>query len=104
MLFHPLCYMKRALSRLKKYPEFSILFLCEQRYALGDTKRNALDILDFRNQVYRRMLFREYVQIHLDIHRVIIYINFGSNQPHFSLKDQLLLPQKLYKNFSQFIV
>ena len=53
MLFHALCYMKRPLFRLEKYPEFSILFLCEQRYPLEDTKRNALDILDFRNQVYR---------------------------------------------------
>ena len=67
--FHPLCYLKRALFRLGNYPEFSRLFLCGQRYWLEDTKRNTLDISDFRNQVHHRMFFKEYMTaVHLDRH------------------------------------
>ena len=41
------CFLKRALFRLEKYPEYSRNFLCCQRYQLEDTKRNALDNSDF---------------------------------------------------------
>ena len=43
------CYLKHALFRLEDYPGFSRKFLCGQRYRLEDTKRNALNITDFRN-------------------------------------------------------
>ena len=61
MLFHLLCYLKCALFRLEDYPEFSRLFLLGQSYRFEDTKRNALDMSDFRNQAYHRMLFEEKV-------------------------------------------
>ena len=48
-----------VLFRLENYPEFSRRFLCCQRYRLEDTKRNAWDISDFRNQIHHKMLFRE---------------------------------------------
>ena len=71
---------------------FKIFSLCGQRCRLKDVKHNALDISDFRNRVLHRMFLGSRWQIHLDRHKVIIYINFGSSQPPFSLKEQLLLP------------
>ena len=65
MLFHPLCYLKRALLRLENHPKFSKNFHCGQRYQLKDAKLNALDISDFRNQVHDRMFLGSGWQINL---------------------------------------
>ena len=61
MLFHPLCYFNCALCRLENDPKLSRFFLCDKDYRLEDTKRNTLDISDYRNQVHHRMIFREWV-------------------------------------------
>ena len=82
-IFFKECFLKRALFRLENYPQFSSLFHCCQRYLLQDTKRNALDISDFRNQVHHINVLGSRWQIRLDRLRVIIYINFGSSQPPF---------------------
>ena len=42
----PLCFLKRALLRLKNYHEFS-RFFCFQLQRLKDTERNALDLAEF---------------------------------------------------------
>ena len=82
-IFFKECFLKRALFRLENYPQFSSLFLCCQRYLLQDTKRNALDISEFRSQVHHINVLGSRWQIRLDRLRVIIYINFGSSQPLF---------------------
>ena len=48
-----------SLFRLENHPEFSKVFLCDLLYRLEDTKRNVLDISDFRNQFHHRIFFRE---------------------------------------------
>ena len=55
MLFHPLSYLTRELFRLENYTELSRLF-CVQQYRLGDTKRNALDISEFRIRVHHECI------------------------------------------------
>ena len=49
----------------KNYPEFSRFYLSGQQYRLEDTKSNALDISDFRNEVHYRMVLVGRWQIHL---------------------------------------
>ena len=90
MFFHAICYLNSALIRLENYPEFSRFFFCGQQYRLENTKRNASDISDFRNQVHHRIGSR--CQIHFDRHSNYSYISFGSSQPPISIKEQLLLP------------
>ena len=41
--------------KLENYSEFSRFLPCAQPYWLENTKRNALDISDFRNLVHHRM-------------------------------------------------
>ena len=41
---------------LENYPEFSRFFLCGQQYLLKDTKHNALNNSNFRNQI-RHLMF-----------------------------------------------
>ena len=50
-----------AFSWTFPYPEFSTIFFCGQRNWLEVTKRNAVDISDFRNQFHHKMLFGELI-------------------------------------------
>ena len=58
ILFHPPCYLKRAMFRLESYDEFSRFSLGGQLYRLEDTKHNVLDLADLRNQVHQRKLLK----------------------------------------------
>ena len=59
MLFHPLCYLKCTLCWLENYNEFSRFFLCRQLYRLKYTKRNALDLAEFPNQIDYKTFLRD---------------------------------------------
>ena len=91
MLFHPLCYLKRALFRLEYYPEFSRFLL-----AVNGVGSKTLSVIPWISQTFKTKSITECFlgskwQIHLNRQRVIIYINFGGSQPLFPLKEQLLL-------------
>lgn len=55
--------------------KFSWNFLCGQRCRHKETKRNALDISEFRNQVHHSMILGIRWPIHFDRQSVIIYIS-----------------------------
>ena len=92
MLFQPLCYFKRVLFslkhilfRLEKYHDFSRVFLGGQLCRLEDTKRNALDISDFRNHVHHKTFLREYLD-RLYVNYQIFILILEAAQPPGSLK------------------
>ena len=59
IICHPPCYLRRELFRVKHYREFSRFSLRAQLHQLEGTKRNVLDLADFRNQVRQRKLVTE---------------------------------------------
>ena len=78
--FHTLCYLKRALFRLKNYHELS-RFFCGQQYRFRGI--NALDLKKFRIQLHNRKFLSERVIL---MDSEIICILFGSNQSPVFLK------------------
>ena len=94
MLFHPFCYFKRALRCLRQN---IILNFQDFFFAVNTIVSNTLSVMawisyTFENKSITERFLRSRWQIHLDRLGVIIYINFESSQPPFSLKEQLLLP------------
>ena len=83
-VFHPLCYLKRALFRLENYSEFSRFPLCGK--SIGSKTRSVMPWTSqtFEIKSIAELFLRSRWEIRLDRLRVIIYI--------ISLKEQLLIP------------
>ena len=106
MLSDQLSYLKRAFFRLENQEFFSRFFLYGQFYRLENTKRNALDLAEFRNQVQYSVSERVGDRFILkDV--IIIYSLFGRSQSPVSSEittiafltreTSVIIPKKLLK-------
>ena len=84
-IFHPPCYLKRALLWLQNYHQFFRFLLWGHPCRFEDTKRNAFDLWRFQYQTNQRKLAMDKVTLTL-MNFAIIYIYFGNSQSSVSLR------------------